>query len=113
MQRNGVHAAQRIGEADAVAPIQVQRRLAIRLRDAGEGIVPPQLAVVVDLAIGDQRDGTREKRLVAGDQVDDREPGMRERDIAVDMLPPAIRSAMGERAVHRGQHRRVRRGAVA
>ena len=86
--------SRRLGEADAVAPPQAQRRLAIAGRGAAQLVDLAQLAVVVDLAIGDERGRAGEERLVAGDEVDDGEAGMGERDAARDMVPGAVGAAM-------------------
>ena len=64
-----------------------------------------QLAVVVDLAVLD--DGRRavlvRDRLVAGVEVDDREPPRREPDAAVDERALGVRPAVRERRRHRGE----------
>ena len=60
-----------------------------------------QLAVVVDLAIGDQRGGAGEERLVAGGEVDDGEARVGQRDAARHVVPGAVRAAMRQRAGQR------------
>ena len=88
MQGDGVHAAQRVGEADAVAPEQVQRRLAIadpwrRTADcprAARGSCRPR-----------HWRPARPRRRSSGWSPVTRsmigEPRMRQRDIARDMVP--------------------------
>ena len=63
-----------------------------------------QLPVVVDLAVGDQGGGAGEQRLVAGDEVDDREPRMRQRDVAGQVMAMPIRAAMRQRPGQRVEH---------
>ena len=118
VQRHRVHAAQMPGEIEPVAAIEMQRQLAIRLgreRDRPRGTqIFAQFDVIVDLAIGDQRRAARlVKRLVAGRQIDDREPGLHHADIARAILAVAIGPAMAQRHAHRPQRRRRRRRAVA
>jgi len=99
MDRDRVHAAKLLRVVGALLQPEVQRRLAI----AGAGEVHArhrraQLAVIIDLAVGDQRGGTGEERLVAGDQVDDRQPVVQQRDAPHHGLSAAVRPAMRQRA---------------
>jgi hypothetical protein len=67
--------------------------------------LPPQLLVVVDLAVLNDRHAVllARDRLVAGLEVDDREPPSREADRAVDVRPVRVGPAMDERRAHGGE----------
>ena len=117
VQCHGVHAAQMLGEVEAVAPVEMQWQLAIRLgreRQRPRAVqFLAQLDVVVDLGVGDQRRPTRlVKRLVAGRQIDDRQPRLHHADIAAAVLAVAVGAAMAQGSTHRPQRRRGRRRAV-
>jgi hypothetical protein len=71
-----------------------------------------QFAVVVDFAVADQRSRPGEQRLVAGDQIDDRQTVVHQRDPANHGVPRAIRAAMGQRAFQRRQRRRTWRRRI-
>ena len=95
MDGDGIHAAQVLRVVRAVAQPQMQRRLAI----AVGGEVDPrhrdaQFAVIIDLAVADQCGGAGEQRLIAGHQVDDRQPVVHQRDPADDGVTGAVGSAM-------------------
>jgi hypothetical protein len=92
---DGEHAAKLLGVVGAVAQPQIQRRLAVAVggeRHAGHG--GAQLPVIVDLAIADQRRRAGEQRLVAGDEVDDRQPVMHQSDAADDGVAGAVRATV-------------------
>ena len=83
------------GVVGAVAQPQMQRRLAVAVGgEADARHVRAQLAVIVDLAVADQRRRAGEQRLVAGDQVDDRQPVVHQRDAADDGVAGAVRAAV-------------------
>jgi len=72
---------------------------------------PAQLLEIVDLAVKDNGQGSVfvEKRLVAGDEVDDGQPAMGQpraaalgKGVEMDALP--VRAAMGQDAVHGPEH---------
>ena len=66
VDRDRIHAAQVVGEATTVAQPEMQRRLAIavRSRNATSGSLGAEFAVIVDLAVRDQRGAGR--RTAAG-----------------------------------------------
>ena len=70
------------------------------------GMPGAQLAVVVDLAVGDQRGRAGEERLVAAGEVDDREPRVHQRDAPDHGVAGAVRPAMRQRARQRREQRR-------
>jgi hypothetical protein len=83
----------------------VDDHLAIRARReavAARLQVPPQVAVVVDLAVDDRRAPAvlREEGLVAACHIDDREPGVREQRRPAAVHPLAVRPAMPQRGDH-------------
>ncbi len=95
MDCDRVHATQVLRVVGALAQPQMQRRFAV----AVGGKADPrhrhaQFAVIVDLAVADQRGGTGEQRLVAGHQIDDRQPVMHQRDPAHHRVAGAIRAAV-------------------
>jgi hypothetical protein len=116
MDRDRPHAAQTIGKAKPLAAIEVQRRFAVapcRKGDIRQQIAT-QLAIGVELAIGDQgRLARLEQRLVAASDVDDREPAMHQRRARRHRLPRPVRTAMRERQIQRGEHLGRRSLAVA
>ena len=63
-----------------------------------------QLAVIIDLAVADQRRGAGEQRLVAGDQVDDRQAVVHQRDAADDGVAGAVGTAVCQRVDQARQH---------
>ena len=84
----------RSGEALAVLLVEVDEHLGVAARrEAVPGALElvPQLAVVVDLAVLDDGDPAVlvGDRLVAGREVDDREPPGREPDRAFDERVPS------------------------
>ena len=84
-----------VGVGGARAEAQVQRGFAVAVggkADSGHGRA--QFAVVVDLAVADQRGGTGEQRLIAGHQINDRQPVVHQRDAAHHRVAGAIRAAM-------------------
>ena len=98
------------GVVRAVAQPQMQRRLAVAV--GGEVHARQRLtqfAVIIDLAVGHQRGGAGEERLVAGDQVDDREAVVQQRDPAHHRVAAAVGAAVVQRADQLRQHARVRR----
>ena len=109
-----VHAAQMPREIEPVAAIEMERQLAIRAggeRCAGQ--LGVQLEVVVDLAIGDERGAAGlVERLVAGREIDDREPRLHHADIARAVMAVAVGPAMAQRRLHRLQQRGRRRLAA-
>ena len=118
VQRDRIHAAQMLGEVEPVAAIEMQRQLAIRLgrkrnRAGAAAQRLAQLDVIVDLGIGDQRRAAGlVERLVAGREIDDREPGLHHADIARAVVAVAVGAAMAQCRFHRPQRRRRRRRAV-
>ncbi len=105
MNRNGIHAAQKLSEACAIAAIQMQGRFAIRSGGGGQRMIRAQFAVIIDLAIRDQGGSAGEERLIACRKINDCKAGLGESDIARKMMPRAIRPAMRQRARQRFQHR--------
>ncbi len=103
VQRQRIHAAQPAGEIEPVAAIEMQRQLAIRLgRERRVRQRRPQLDVIVDLGIGDERrTAGLVERLVAGREIDDGEPRLHHADIARAIMPGAVGPAMKERRLHR------------
>jgi len=103
-----IHAAQRAGEVGGIADKPLQRHLVVAV--GGEMHLRhrcAQLAVVVDLAVADEGGGTREQRLVAGHEVDDRQPVVHQRHAPDDGVAGAIRAAMGDAAFQRAERRGV------
>ncbi len=98
VQRDRVHAAQALGEVEPVGAEQMQRRLAVRLRGERDlGHRRAQLDVVVDLAVGDQRGAAGlEQRLVAGHQIDDRQPGLHQPDARLGVMAAPVGPAMAQ-----------------
>jgi hypothetical protein len=82
-------------------------------RVAGTLEVAAQLLVVVDLAVLDDRARAVlvRDRLVAGLEVDDREPSRREADPAVHVDAGRVRPAMDERRAHGLERRAIHRTA--
>ncbi len=117
VQCHGVHAAQLQSEVEPIAAVEMQRQLAIGLgrehdRPRARQFLA-QLEVVVDFPIGDQRRTARlEQWLVAGIEIDDREPGLHHADIARAVAAVAVRAAMAQRGAHLAQRCRRRRRAV-
>ena len=114
MQRDRIHAAQMLGEIETEFAIEMQRQLAIRgggdFRFRHLGM---KLAVIIDLAIRDQRGAARlVERLVAGREIDDRQPRLHHADIARAVMPVAVGAAMAQRFLHRLQPLARRRLAV-
>ena len=110
---DGEHAAQGGRVAYAVAQPQVQRRLAVAAggeASAGQGVA--QLAVVVDLAVGDQRGRAGIQGLVPASHVDDGQAGMDQRGAAHRGVAAAIGAAVRQGTGERGEHRRVGRRAA-
>ena len=107
VQRDRIHAAQMAREIEPVPAIEMQRQLAIRRgRENGVGQRRAQLEVIVDLAIGDERRAARlVERLIAGREIDDREPRLHHADIARAVMPVAVGPAMEQRRLHRLQAR--------
>ena len=114
VDRDGVHAAKPIGEAGAVAVVEVQRRLAVRLgpkRRVAER--RPEFDVVVDLAIRGEDDAIRAgQRLGAAVQIDDREARVDQPDAGRHVPPRSVGSTVGKRRLHRVQRRGIGRGSV-
>ncbi len=113
VNRDRVHAAQFLGKTRTEFPIEMKRRLAIGGRDEGNAAhFLPQLDVIVDLGIGDER-GVMivADRLIAGRKIDDRETGMHHAEIAGNIAAASIRSAMGECALQGIEPFRSRRAA--
>ncbi len=106
MDRNGVHATQ---VPRIIRPVAqpVIRRLAI----AVGGIVDrwhrlAQFAVIVDFTIRYQRGRSGEERLIAGHQVDDRQPVLHQGDAADDCMTGAVgASVLQELLIGRGKSR--------
>ena len=103
MQRDRPHPTQRRREAGAVAAVEVQRRFAIRPgREGCAGQRRAQIGIIVDLAIGDQGGPARlAQRLIAGLEIDDREPVMRHRNRVLAVAAHAVGAAMREGRAHR------------
>src|SRR5205823_8199219 len=106
--RDREHAAEPAREVVAVLLVQVDEDLGVAARAeavAGGLELPPELLVVVDLAVLDDVDGAVlvRDRLVARLEVDDREPAGGERDAAVEERPVAVGPAMPQRRAHRGK----------
>ena len=88
-----IHAAQLLRVVGAVAQPQMQRRLAVAVGgEADARHRRAQFAVIVDLAVADQRGRAGEQRLVAGHQVDDRQPVVHQRDAADHGVAGAVRA---------------------
>ena len=95
MDGDRVHAAQMLRVVGALAQPQMQRRLAVAVGgEADRRHRRAQFAVIVDLAVADQRGGTGEQRLIAGHQIDDRQPVVHQRDAAHHRVAGAIRAAV-------------------
>ena len=108
MDRDGVHAAQVLGEGRTVAQPEMQRRLAVaRGRETHLRHLHAQFAIVVDLAVGDQRRRAGIERLVAGREIDDGESRLQQGGAGSDGLAGAVRPAMRERGGERLQNRGV------
>ena len=90
-----VHATQMLRVVRALAQPQMQRRFAVAVGgEADRRHRHAQFAVVVDLAVADQRRGAGEQRLIAGHQIDDRQPVVHQRDAAHHRVAGAIRAAV-------------------
>ena len=93
--------------------VEVQQRLAVRA--GGEAMPLPdelcaQLAVVVDLAVGDQPDRSVlvRQRLVPTGEVDDRQSAHAQRHGTVDVAPLVVGAAVDRAARHPVESRRHR-----
>ena len=105
-ERDGEHAPQPLGEARAVLLVKVDEHLGVAVRRepvAGPLEVPPELTVVVELAVLDDRDAAVlvRDRLVAGREVDDREAPGSEPDGPVEVCAVRVRPALDEGCAHR------------
>ena len=100
VQRESVHAAKPIQALLRHVGVERKRRLAIGPGAEPLGTErPAQSPVVVDLAVRHQGGITRAlERLIAGLQIDDREPRLHQSGIIGQVPPVAIRSPMGKRA---------------
>src|SRR6185295_2665407 len=116
-EREGEHAP-KLGKAvHAVSLVGPQQYLRI-----GSGVkagpapleLGPQLAVVVDLAIEDERQRVvvAEHRLIAGGEVDDGETAMPETDRPLDEETVSVRSSMGQDVRHRTHQSRIGGSAI-
>ena len=114
VERDGVHAAQALGEARAVAAVEMQRHLAVGL---GGEIDPRQglalLDVVVDFGVGHQRRAAGlAQRLIAGLEVDDRQAALDHGEAAGLEAPRAVGTAVRQRRVEGVEQGVARRRAV-
>ncbi len=105
MEREGEHAAQLGGKIQAVHRIGVQDGLRIRVGPRLAALRTQrriQLDVVVDLAVGRQRELTvgRDHRLMPGGEPDDRQPCLRQPDRAVAIDAVIVRAAVGQGRGH-------------
>ena len=105
-ERDGEHAAQPLGEALAVLLVQVDEHLGVAARREpmpGPLELEAELAVVVELAVLDDRDPAVlvRDRLVARREVDDREAPGSEPDAALDVRAVRVRPALDEGCAHR------------
>lgn len=106
VDREGEHAHQFVHDSFAPLQIALQDGLGVarRAEPAAEPLESgPQFAIVVHLAVEDQRDTGLlvHHRLVAVRDVDDAQPLEAESDRPCDMQPVLIRSAMHEAVGHR------------
>ncbi len=103
-KRKGKHAVDAIdGMAHPVAADQLEQDLGVRpvaQGDAGGAQLVGERPIAVDLAVEGQRiaGGRVDARLGAAGEIDDRQPGVAERDAAIDKAAVAVRPAMRERA---------------
>jgi hypothetical protein len=103
-EREGKHPAQAGDEVFAVVLVEVEQHLDVRLGAEGVAVLQlfAQLAVVVDLPVGDDADGAVlvEHRLRAAGEVDDRQAAVAEGDRAIGVEAFAVGAAVGERVGH-------------
>ena len=106
VQGERVHAAQLVDEIDAVAAVEVERRLPVGAgREVDAVQLPAQLAVVVDPAVGDERSTARlDQRLGAAFEIDDRQAVVHEADIADEIVLAPVRPAMDQGLRHAREH---------
>ena len=116
VEREGEHALQAIEEGDPPGLVGVQEGFAVGVR--GKAMAErfqfgAQFAVVVDFAVGDQREAAVfvVERLRAAFEIDDGEPRMQQAYIARYMPALPVRAAMGQALRHVVEHGRFdRRG---
>ena len=105
-ERDREHPPQPLGEAQPPLLVRVHQHLGVAVRAKAmtrAHELVRELLVVVDLAVlhDDDAPVLVRDRLVAGVEVDDREPPRRQPDGAVDERAVGVRAAMHERLAHR------------
>jgi len=105
VQGKGEHAAKALHAvlAPGFPGVDDDLGVAAGVEDVAQGFeLGYQFLEVVDLAVEDDRHRTVlvEQRLLAGGEVDDRQPPMRERDAGLEVVAPFVRAAMVLHVVH-------------
>jgi len=103
VDRQGIHAAERIGEREPVAAIELDRRFAVgRGREFLARELVAEFYKVINFAVRHQRRTARiEQRLVTGLEVDHRESGLGHADIIGAEPTFAVGAAMDQGVAHR------------